>query len=66
MKPLALASGHSRYITVTAHLNILHSRHKFVTVSEAKRLRNGRFNSKTAVRWFQKRNGHLDTEARSG
>jgi hypothetical protein len=34
----------------------------FLTVSITKRLRNDRFNSETAVRQFQKRNGHLDPE----
>jgi hypothetical protein len=36
--------------------------HKFVTVSLLKRLRNGRFAPETAVRRFQKQNGHLDQE----
>jgi hypothetical protein len=40
-----------------------YSRYKFVTVSLPKRFRNGRFNSETAMRRFQKRNGHLDPKA---
>jgi hypothetical protein len=43
IKPLALASGHGRYITVA------YCRYKFITVSLPKRFRNGRFNSETAV-----------------
>jgi hypothetical protein len=39
---------------------VTYNRYKFVTVSLLKRLRNGRFTSETAVRQFQKRNGHLD------
>ena len=39
-----------------------HYKFIFITASLPKRLRNGRFNSKTAVRWFQKRNRHLDPE----
>ena len=42
---------------------VTYNRYKFVTVSLPKRLRNGRFNSETAVRRFQKRNRHLDPEA---
>jgi hypothetical protein len=41
---------------------VAHNRTKFVTVSRLKRLRDGRFTSETAVRRFQKRNGHLDPE----
>jgi hypothetical protein len=43
---------------------VTYNRYKFVTVSLLKRLRNGRFASKTAVRRFQnqKRNGYLDPE----
>jgi hypothetical protein len=39
-----------------------YNRYKFVAVSLPKRFRNGRFISETAVRWFQKRNRHLDPE----
>jgi hypothetical protein len=39
---------------------VTHSRYNFLTVPLPKRLRNGRFSSETAVRQFQKRNGHLD------
>jgi hypothetical protein len=42
---------------------IIYNRYKIVTVSLPKRLRNGRFTSETTVRRFQKRNGHLDSEA---
>jgi hypothetical protein len=72
IKPLALASGHGRDITVTPEralvsveelpLHITHKRHKLVTVSLPKLFRNGRFASETAVRRFQKQNGHLDPE----
>jgi hypothetical protein len=41
---------------------VAHNRYEFVTVSLPKRPRNGRFISETAVRRFQKRNGHLDPE----
>jgi hypothetical protein len=41
---------------------VAYNRYKFVTVSLPKRLCNGRFTSETAVRWFQKRNRHLDPE----
>jgi hypothetical protein len=41
---------------------VTYNRYEFVTVSLLKRLRNGRFTSKTAVRRFQKRNGNLDPE----
>jgi hypothetical protein len=41
---------------------VTYSRHKFLAVSLPKRFRNGRFTSETAVRRFQKRNGHLDPE----
>jgi hypothetical protein len=41
---------------------VTQSRYKFLTASIMKRLRNGRFNSETAVRRFQKRSGHLDPE----
>jgi hypothetical protein len=44
---------------------VTYSRYKFLAVALLKRLRNGRFNSETAVWRFQKRNGHLDPEARS-
>jgi hypothetical protein len=37
-----------------------HGRFKFAIASLLKRLRDGRFTSETAVRRFQKRNGHLD------
>ena len=60
IKPLALASGHGRYITVTPELTLVrwgmavaYSRYKFVTVSLPKRFRNGRFTSETAT-WIQK------------
>jgi hypothetical protein len=33
-----------------------------MTVLLLKRLRNGRFNSETAARRFQKQNGHVDPE----
>jgi hypothetical protein len=42
---------------------VTHKRKKIVTVSLPKRFRNGRFTSETAVRRFQKRNGHLDPDA---
>jgi hypothetical protein len=56
IKPLALASGHGHYITIT------HPNGHLRTVSLPRRLRNDRFTSKTAVRRFQKRNGYLDPE----
>jgi hypothetical protein len=75
MKGLVLTNGHGRYMAVTPeralasfgewplHVTVtLYSSYKFVTVSLLKRLHNGRFNSETAVRRFQKRNGHLDPE----
>jgi hypothetical protein len=47
IKPLALASGHGRYITVTPEWTL-------VSVGEfGQRLRNGRFTSETAT-WIQK------------
>jgi hypothetical protein len=53
IQPLALASGHGRYITVTFWpLHIYYNRYKFVTASLPKRFRNGRFNSETAT-WIQ-------------
>ena len=62
IKPFALASGHSRYITVTPERTLvsvgewpLHiAVNKCVTVSLPKRFRNGSFTSETAVRRFQK------------
>jgi hypothetical protein len=62
IKPLALASGHGRYIAVIPEWALLSegewplhkNRYKFVTVSLLKRFRNGRFNSETAT-WIQKR-----------
>jgi hypothetical protein len=73
IKPLALASGHGRYITVTTErtlvsvgewpLHIAYSRYNFLAASLPKRFRNGRFTSETAVRRFQKLNRHLDPEA---
>jgi hypothetical protein len=62
IKPLTLASGHGRYITVTPKtvtcvrwgMAFAYSRYKFVTASIPKRFRNGRFTSKNAVRRFQK------------
>jgi hypothetical protein len=60
IKPLALASGHGRYITVTPErtffrqaMAVTRSRNKLVTVSLPKRLRDGRFISETAT-WTQK------------
>jgi hypothetical protein len=38
----------------------LYSRHKLITVSVLKPLCDGHFNSKTAARWLQKRNRHLN------
>jgi hypothetical protein len=60
IKPLALASGHGRYITVTPEqtpvvrsgMAVTYSRYKFL-VSLPKRFRNGRFTSETAT-WIQK------------
>jgi hypothetical protein len=61
IKPLALASGHGRYITASPErtltfvrwgMAVTCSRNKFVAVSLPKWLRNGRFTSETAVRWF--------------
>jgi hypothetical protein len=64
IKPLALASGHGRYITVTPErtlvscvrwgMAVAYSRYKFITVSIPKRFRNGRFTSETAAWRFQK------------
>jgi hypothetical protein len=62
IKPLALASGHGRYITATPEPTILsvggmtvtYGRYKFVTVTLPNLLRNGRFTSETAT-WNQKR-----------
>jgi hypothetical protein len=71
IKPLTLASGHGRYITVTPEQTLVpvgewplhvYSRYKFITVSLPKRLRDGHFASETAVRRLQKRNGFLDPE----
>jgi hypothetical protein len=60
IKPLALARGHGRYITVTPERTFvsvgewpLHSRYKFLTVSLPKRFLNGRLTSETAT-WIQK------------
>jgi hypothetical protein len=39
------------------------NRYQCFAVSLPKRLRNGCFTSETAMRRFQKRNGHLDPEA---
>jgi hypothetical protein len=41
---------------------VTYNRYKFVTVSHLKRLSNGHFTSKTAIRRLQKRNGHLESE----
>jgi hypothetical protein len=41
---------------------VAYNRYKLVTVSFLKRFRNGCCNYETAVRRFQKRNGHLDPE----
>ena len=66
IKPLPLANGHDRYIIAATHpdgrlrplgdgrMAVTYSRYKFVTVSLPEQLRNGRFNSETAVRRFQK------------
>ena len=72
IKGSALTNGHGRYITATPERALVScvrlgvavtcSRYKFVTVALLKRLRNGRFNSQTAVWRFKKRNGHLDPE----
>ena len=43
-------------------MDVTYNRYKFITVSLPKRFRNGRFKSETAMRRFQKRNGHLDPE----
>ena len=43
-------------------LRIMHSRYEHLTDSVLKRLPNGRLNSETAVRRFQKRKIHLDPE----
>ena len=64
IKPLPLANGHGRYITVALELEqklvsvgewSLHKTVIFLTASllPVKRLRNGRFDSETAVRPFQ-------------
>ena len=71
IKPLALASDHGHYITVTPERALvsvggwplqIYNRYKFVTVSLPERLRSVRFITETAVWRFQKRNGHLDPE----
>jgi hypothetical protein len=70
IKPLPLASGHGRCITIIIletvgngrYFIYTHNRYKCVTVSLPTRLRNGRFNSETAVRQFHNRNDHLDLD----
>ena len=66
---LALASGHGRYITATPERALvsvvecpLHLAVIFLNVSRPKPPCKGRFTSETAVRRFQKRNRHLDSE----
>jgi hypothetical protein len=64
IKPLALASGHGRYIAVKPERTLLsvgewgmavtNNRYKFITASLPKRFRNGRFISETAARRFKK------------
>jgi hypothetical protein len=63
IKPLALTSGHGRYMhnrytrtetCVRWGMAVTYSRYKFVTVSLPKRFRNGIFTSETAVQRFQK------------
>jgi hypothetical protein len=48
------ALGVERYTCVRWGMAVAYGRYKFVTVSIPKRLRNGRFNSETAVWRFQK------------
>jgi hypothetical protein len=69
IKLLPFANGHGRYITVTPErtlfrwgMVVTYNRYKPVTVSLLGRLCKGRFDYETALRWFQKRNGHLDPE----
>jgi hypothetical protein len=75
MKPMALASGHGRYITVTPERTLVsvgewplhvtcYDRYKFFNrfTYETVTVRNGRFTSETAVRWFQKLNRRLVPE----
>ena len=73
IKPLALASGHGRHITITvtperALVSVgewplpLHIAVTFLDVSLPKPPCNGRFNSETSVWRFQKKNFHLDPE----
>jgi hypothetical protein len=45
IKPLTLASGHGRYVTVTWVMAVTYKRYKFVTISLMKRSCNGRFAS---------------------
>jgi hypothetical protein len=56
IKPLALASGHGRYITVTPERTLLSvgewPLHIDIAISLPKRFRNGRFTSETAT-WIQ-------------
>jgi hypothetical protein len=62
-RPLPLHDRHTRTGTFFRWgMAVTYSRYKFVTVSLPKRFCNGRFNSETAVRRFQKQNRHLDPE----
>jgi hypothetical protein len=59
-------SLHNRYtrtgILFRLGMAVAYSRYKLVTILLLKRLCNGHFISKAAVRRFQKRNRHLDQE----
>ena len=69
IKPLTLANGHGRYMTVTPErtlasvgpylwgMSVKYIDFKFLSVSLPKRPCNGRFNSETAIwihKWFKK------------
>ena len=65
-RPRPLHNGYTRTDTCFRWgmaVTVTYSRYKLVTVSLLKRFRNGRFNSETAARRFQKWNFHLDPEA---
>ena len=70
IKPLAVANGHGRYITVTPERALVsvgewpikNTGVMFLTVSLPKPPCNDRFTSETVARRFQKRNRHLDPE----
>jgi hypothetical protein len=57
IKPLALASSHGRHTRAeffsVGGMAAAYSRYKFIAASLLERLRNGHFNSETAVRRLQ-------------